>query len=666
MNLSFASVVLVCMSSASAAVSPTGATFRPYRVDFADLADDDSFRGVRTSFMDALSHVGMVSVTNIPFTSKHETFLSLHKCSHESAATLTHTFADGTVRHTMATHTVPGGMQKIPHATTACDGFSKASNDLRQTVATVTEAFAFRLNSIIDLEDKSSPLLATIQNYPFKSLVHVVESGEHLEHFNSYQRTSFDTTENTIDFHVDQGLFIAFTPALLVSTQDDADYSNKEVSTVSDGFYIELQDGSRATVEFDENDDLVFMLGDGVNQFINPRLSEESVTLRATPHALTMPYHGENEARVWYGRMVLPPSDAVHPEHGITFDEIRQGLVEGRGHAQLDLGCSSNMAARKLQQTECTGNSIYCWSRCMNATEYSVSNEICAAQGLDMKCINPRRQLYVEGHGDFYPACIDASAAGNVTDYPPLESAPRNENKCTLAAYNTFASKTLYENQVVVGDDAGTFSWTFIDGVLDGRLAFNGLFGWLAFGLANTTGRLNGMLGASVIMALPGGNYDAADGLDLTVGNNVNEYHIDPIATAFRHWSTPVSSTTRSASTKQYAVEASDCFTAITFKTDNINNVKFNVKGRDELLWAADGADYYAGYHGANRLRFAIDWTTSNAVDSYGNAMVVTKMKAVARPTKKPLRKPIKKGTKKPKKKVTKEVKQKLTKDSTK
>jgi hypothetical protein len=65
-------------------------------------------------------------------------------------------------------------------------------------------------------------------------------------------------------------------------------------------------------------------------------------------------------------------------------------------------------------------------------------------------------------------------------------------------------------------------------------------------------------------------------------------------------------------------------------------------------------------------LRFAIDWTTSNAVDSYGNAMVVTKMKAVARPTKKPLRKPIKKGTKKPKKKVTKEVKQKLTKDSTK
>ncbi|KAI2488621.1 hypothetical protein MHU86_25675 [Fragilaria crotonensis] len=663
MNLTFASVVLVCMGSVSAAISPTEATFRPYRVDFADLTDDDSFLGVKTSFMDALSQVGMVSVTNIPFASKYETFLNLHRCSHESAATLKHTFNDGTIRHTMATHTVPGGMQKISHATMACDGFSKASDELRQTVADVTEAFSFRLNSILELEDKSTPLLATIQNYPFKSLVHVVESGEHLEHFHSYQRTSFDTTENTIDIHVDQGLFIAFTPALLVSAQDDTEHSNKGVLSVSDGFYIELQDGSRATVEFDATDDLVFMLGDGVNQFINPRLSKESARLRAAPHALTMPYHDVDEARVWYGRMVLPPSDAIHPEHGVTFDEIRQGLMEGRGDTQLDLGCSANTAARKLQETECTGNSIYCWHQCMDATEYSVSDEICAAQGLDLRCINPRNQLYVDGHGDFYPACIDASTASNVTDYPPLEGAPRNEDKCTLAAYNTFASNTWYENQLVMGDDTGTFSWTFVDGVLNGRLAFNGLFGWLAFGMANPTGILNGMLGASIIMALPGGNYNAADGLDLTVGSNVNEYHIDPFKTAFRHWSTPVTSETRSVSTKQYAVEVNDCFTAITFKTDNINNIKFNVTGSDELLWAANGADYYAGYHGANRFRFAIDWTTSNAVDSYGNALLVTKMTPVTKPTKKP----VKKGAKKPKKKkVSNGTKQKLTKDATK
>ena len=91
MNLSFASLVLICISSLSA-VSATGATFLPYRVDFVDLTDDDSFRSVRTSFMEALSHVGMVSVTNIPYTtstSKLETILSLHKCSQESTATLT-------------------------------------------------------------------------------------------------------------------------------------------------------------------------------------------------------------------------------------------------------------------------------------------------------------------------------------------------------------------------------------------------------------------------------------------------------------------------------------------------------------------------------------------------------------------------------------------------
>lgn len=614
--------------------------------------------------MDALSHVGMVSVTNIPFTtSKHETLRSMHKCSQESAATLKHTFDDGTVRRTMATHTIPGGMQDIPHATKACDAFSKASNDLRRTVAEVTEAFASRLHSVLDFEDTTSPLLATVENYPFKSLVDVVESGEHLEHFNSFERTSLATMENTIDFHVDQGLFIAFTPALLVNNHNDM-----EVSTVSDGFFIELQDGSRAEVKFDAHDNLVFMLGDGVNQYINPRLSKASDMLRATPHALTMPNHGLNEARVWYGRMVLPPSDAVHPEHGVTFDEIREGLIEGGRDTQLDLGCSSSMAARKLHESECAGDSIYCWHQCMNATEYSVSDEICADQGLDLRCINPRNQLYVDGHGDFFPGCINASAASNVTDYPPLENAPRDDNQCTLAAYNTFASKAMYENQLVMGDGTGTFCWTFVDGVLDGRLAFNGLFGWLAFGLANTTDdKLNGMLGASVIMALPGGDYNAAEGLDLTLGDNVNEYHIDHRATAFRHWSTPVTSSSSDSTSKQYAIEANDCFTAITFKTDNINNVKFNVEGSDELLWAANGADYYAGYHGANqRFRFAIDWTASSAIDNLGNEMVVTKMKTDAKPTKKPTKKPTRKPTNKPTTKPTKKPNKKANKKGSK
>ena len=35
---------------------------------------------------------------------------------------------------------------------------------------------------------------------------------------------------------------------------------------VSEGFYVENSDGHRSLLQFDAEDDLVFMMGDGVNQ----------------------------------------------------------------------------------------------------------------------------------------------------------------------------------------------------------------------------------------------------------------------------------------------------------------------------------------------------------------------------------------------------------------
>ena len=67
----------------------------------------------------------------------------------------------------------------------------------------------------------------------------------------------------------------------------------------TEGFFIERSDGSRAHVHFTSDDDLVFMMGDGVNQFINPKLRKDSRTLRATPHSVSLLAHAENLSRVW-------------------------------------------------------------------------------------------------------------------------------------------------------------------------------------------------------------------------------------------------------------------------------------------------------------------------------------------------------------------------------
>ena len=185
-------------------------------------------------------------------------------------------------------------MQSIKHdadESKACTSFSTSSTEMRSIIDQVTKDFSSVLSSLLD---NDTPLMETQDGYPFKELKDVVEYGEHLEHFHSYQNHESSKHQdelNTINTHTDQGVFIVFTPGKIVNEKDSS-------SKVSDGFYIQMKDGSKAMVDLDEKD-LVFMLGDGVQQYINPKISSEGRKLRATPHFLQAPSHKENEARVW-------------------------------------------------------------------------------------------------------------------------------------------------------------------------------------------------------------------------------------------------------------------------------------------------------------------------------------------------------------------------------
>jgi hypothetical protein len=136
------------------------------------------------------------------------------------------------------------------------------------------------------------------------------------------------------------------------------------------------------------------MLGDGVNQYASSMMTQDEHLFRAVPHRLSV-QSGSGE-RVWYGRMVLPPSDAVHPLHQRTFGDLRQELI---ANPQESLGCSSGFASlvaarERSLQTDQVKNStagqataeemcnndaqFYCWHRCMNYTEL-VSPTACEA-----------------------------------------------------------------------------------------------------------------------------------------------------------------------------------------------------------------------------------------------------------------------------------------------
>lgn len=131
----------------------------------------------------------------------------------------------------------------------------------------------------------------------------------------------------------------------------------------------------------------------------------------------------------------------------------------------------------------------------MNTTEHQVSPEICASQDLELKCINPRLQISDgESHGDFYPGCIKVSDTMEVTPYPNLPQYPR-EDSC--GGFEEFALSSDYEHSVKLEGNA-TLMWSVVGDELKGRLAFDGLFGWIAMGLANPIGSKNGMAGATM------------------------------------------------------------------------------------------------------------------------------------------------------------------------
>jgi hypothetical protein len=395
--------------------SATKASFKPLKISYESLDNDDFFfsETVQESLMGALHTVGMVTITDIPgMKALKERVLSwdLHACAKESSAAKLNRYPDGTERLTLATHTLPGGgAQKFDLKTDSgfCKTFSAASDPFRETVARVTEVFASRLSSSLALPDKAGgPLLMTKAHYPFNTLADIVENGEHLEHFHSYQHVESLGKQNTIDLHTDQGLFLVFSPGRI------AQKDRKEDVSLATGFVIELLDGSHELIDFDKDDDLAVVMGDGVNQYVNSHLAADKA-LRALPHALAVPELTEHEARVWYGRMVLPPSSAIHPLHEKTFGDLRQELVEASASARSDhqsdvlsLGCSSaSMLARQLEDASCEADTLMCWHRCMSLAEYNVSQEICAEQGKEVFCVNPRGQLWDGSHGDFYPGC---------------------------------------------------------------------------------------------------------------------------------------------------------------------------------------------------------------------------------------------------------------------
>jgi len=253
--------------------------FTPTRISHERLSANPLYVPNESLLVDSLSSDGLLSITDIPGFGKLKRDLMghLHGCLMEQGdAFPRQTMKDGTVRRTIGTLTLPGSNGASPQPvawkstdsdlSASCQNFSRNLDAFRSTVDETTTVFANRLSFEMG-SSLTVPLMTTEDgSHSFNEIKDIVSSGEHLEHFHSYQKTSNRGSEQTIDLHVDQGFFIAFTPGLMVSHDADLKPNLSKRLVESEGFYVENADGKRSLVQFDASDDLIFLMGDGADQ----------------------------------------------------------------------------------------------------------------------------------------------------------------------------------------------------------------------------------------------------------------------------------------------------------------------------------------------------------------------------------------------------------------
>eukprot|EP00924_Labyrinthula_sp_SR-Ha-C_P008926 augustus_masked-scaffold_2-processed-gene-6.44-mRNA-1 protein AED:0.95 eAED:1.00 QI:0/-1/0/1/-1/1/1/0/393 len=370
--------------------------FTPVTVDYTSLQAKGS--NVEQQMLEGLTSEGLFAVSGIPgFQSlKQQSLIAASRCAlsaRGSEKAFEFNFQDGTKRHSLAGKVEEGEVFDINGAdltSSECLEFSGVKEEFRSLIDEAMNLFIDNLDAAEKLDKVKRTLLETVDGKNnAESFKEIKSKGLQLEHFHTYVKPKVDglrKEEVTMKLHVDQGLFIALTPALMIDGKVE-----KIDTDSSHGFKVQLASGELVEPSLN-NVDLLFMVGDGVKQWVNSKLEYK---LRAVPHSMSMPV--KEGLRSWYGRMVLPRKDAFLG-NGMTFNEIR-AKASSRDLSQIEdmqgKVCSYGfeLVGRDLQET-CPIGEIWCWMQCMPLEEKckcpscrdTMTGELCPLDEHNMMC----------------------------------------------------------------------------------------------------------------------------------------------------------------------------------------------------------------------------------------------------------------------------------------
>lgn len=411
-------VSAVKFSSRYAVSSKDRPSFIFPKYDYQDILSMDSATAMKISH--DLTSLGFLQIDHIPryAEARLEALQAAHDCFQGSQRDEDHiqrtTMVDGSLRLTASAISSDGIGEALSNQCA-----QSSSSTLRALIENVTRQL-FRLldNAAVSSFNKKSnnPVMD-----PYRSYSDLIAHGEHLEHLHVYYPSENPTLDQpTIDMHTDNGIMIAMTTG----------YYRGENIADDRGLYVELPNGQVCKASLDD-DSLVIMVGAGA-RWLSPILG---ASLRPVPHALVSGMTNQGSSRAWFGKMILPPVDAIlrddsSRDNSMTFGKYRRLTSIPNNYLSLPTGCGMNEETDTyslLSTSECLmpdgTKGLMCWKKCS-----SVAGLSC---GLDAECVYLATNEVVNGD-EMCPVHEDGACELECVDVTPDNS---NSNSSTFDAY---------------------------------------------------------------------------------------------------------------------------------------------------------------------------------------------------------------------------------------
>jgi hypothetical protein len=284
--------------------------------------------------------------------------------------------SDGTLRRSFATtveHGILAPISGLSSAPSECKSFGQESETLRALVDMASSAFVHALDAVCSFSEPFESKPQNGEQTQYKSVSDIANHGKHLEHFHLYTKQFKESKSEpiTLEMHTDAGLFIAMTPALNIGESTESEHRT--------GFFIQLANGD-VTYPSAPRDSLIFMVGQGSKQWLNPKFSPKCA-LRPTPHGVDLKRHDKPTlTRGWYGRMFMLPADAMitADDQTIPFGKYlalqQQAVAAGAeptlhdsDHFYTALGANSDPLSTSASCDTCDNPPcMMCWMACMS------------------------------------------------------------------------------------------------------------------------------------------------------------------------------------------------------------------------------------------------------------------------------------------------------------